>query len=155
MKIRCPHAQALIHTEQKRRPQTDNDFRVWKSHHVSGFWQAFSEMQAQVNVVVDQSNEKYLKVEIKRSYNDSLLVTTSYRVDQRAQVEVNFKIEMHESMPMPLRIGSELKVSDKLQDMKFFGKGPWENYIDRSFAADVNEYSGTVNDFVHNYVTPQ
>ncbi len=137
------------------RPQTDNDFRGWKSHNVSGFWKTFEKMQAQVSVTADQSNETCLKIEVKQNYNDSLRITTTYKVDQKAQIEVNIAVEMSENMPMPLRIGSQLKLSDKLQTMKFFGKGPWENYSDRSFAAETGVYKGTINDFIHHYVTPQ
>ncbi|MCU4174229.1 glycoside hydrolase family 2 TIM barrel-domain containing protein [Carboxylicivirga sp. N1Y90] len=137
------------------RPQTDNDFRGWKSHKASAFWQEFSDMFAEVDITVDDSKQEYWKIVVKQHYSDSLLIATTYKVDQKAQVDVTLSIEMNENLPMPLRIGSELKVNNTLQNMTFYGKGPWENYNDRSFAADIGLFEGEVNDFIHHYVTPQ
>jgi beta-galactosidase len=39
--------------------------------------------------------------------------------------------------------------------MAFYGKGPWENYVDRSQGAVVDVYEGTVSDFIWNYIYPQ
>jgi beta-galactosidase len=39
--------------------------------------------------------------------------------------------------------------------VKFFGKGPHENYCDRAAGANEGQYSGTVQDFQHEYLKPQ
>lgn len=39
--------------------------------------------------------------------------------------------------------------------MNFYGKGPFENYSDRNRAAEVDIYSGTVDNFYFNFVKPQ
>jgi len=45
-----------------------------------------------------------------------------------------------------------LDCSDKV---KFFGRGPHENYCDRKAAAKLGVYSGVIADFQHNYLVPQ
>ena len=39
--------------------------------------------------------------------------------------------------------------------MAYFGKGPQENYSDRSCGAFIGLYRGTPGDFMHDYITPQ
>lgn len=46
----------------------------------------------------------------------------------------------------------ELKTSDAV---KFFARGPHENYCDRKAAAKLGVYEGSIADFEHNYLVPQ
>ncbi|MCM1306767.1 MAG: DUF4981 domain-containing protein [Bacteroides sp.] len=48
------------------------------------------------------------------------------------------------------RVG--LATSDRV---KFFGRGPHENYCDRKTAAKLGVYEGAIADFEHNYLVPQ
>ncbi|TLX71937.1 DUF4981 domain-containing protein [Labilibacter sediminis] len=137
------------------RPQTDNDFRGWKSHKLSGYWKDIRSMVPKVKVSVDKSLDTHIQIVVSQRYNDSLAVNTTYKVDNLAAIHVNTHVKMQGQMQMPLRVGSELKVSTALQQLSFYGKGPWENYIDRACAAEVNVYQGEVNDFIHHYITPQ
>lgn len=137
------------------RPQTDNDFRGWKSHQQSGFWKNIKSIQPDVKVSADASDPTSIRVQVEHIYSDSLAVHTTYNVDARATVQIQQQVMMNAQMPMPLRIGSELAVNKSLQNMKFYGKGPWENYNDRAFAAEIGVHKGMVADFVHHYVTPQ
>ncbi|MBR8534583.1 DUF4981 domain-containing protein [Carboxylicivirga sediminis] len=137
------------------RPQTDNDFRGWKSHKQSGFWKDIKKVEPEVKVSVEQRTASCYRVYVEQVYSDSLIVTTKYDVDNQANVLVEMAVEMNGQLPMPLRIGSELNVSQSLQSMKFYGKGPWENYNDRAFSAELDVHQGTVKDFIHHYVTPQ
>jgi len=137
------------------RPQTDNDFRGWKSHKASGFWKSLKSSKPDVNVIVDKSSDEYVQVVVTQKYSDSLIVNISYKVGNDATIQVKNYVEMKGDMPIPLRIGTELQVNSKLQQMQFYGKGPWENYIDRACAAEIGIYKGKVDDFVHHYITPQ
>jgi len=137
------------------RPQTDNDFRGWKSHIESGFWKELERLNPTINIEVNQSSEHFVQVIVKQHYGDSLLVNTTYQVDRLATIGVQNQIVMAYGLPMPLRIGTELQLNNALLHMQFYGKGPWENYIDRAFAADVGVYKGEVKDFINHYVMPQ
>jgi beta-galactosidase len=46
-------------------------------------------------------------------------------------------------------------INKDFQQMALYGKGPFENYIDRNNGAEVNVYEGEINDFIHHYVMPQ
>jgi beta-galactosidase len=48
-----------------------------------------------------------------------------------------------------------MRISQDLDNMTYFGRGPWENYIDRNTSALVSRYSGKVSDQYILYVRPQ
>lgn len=55
----------------------------------------------------------------------------------------------------PLRIGMTTAFAGDMETMAFYGKGRFENYSDKCLAADVNVFSGKVEDFCFNYARPQ
>lgn len=52
------------------------------------------------------------------------------------------------------RYGFTMKLAAS-QDVVFYGRGPQENYCDRKTAAKLGTYTGSVDDFQHDYLVPQ
>jgi beta-galactosidase len=52
------------------------------------------------------------------------------------------------------RVGVELCLPDKFENLTWFGRGPHENYVDRKIGAAVSCYQSTVNDQFTPYVYP-
>ena len=46
-------------------------------------------------------------------------------------------------------------VPSNLENAMYYGKGPWENYIDRSRSAEIGDYAIATKDLFHNYAMPQ
>ncbi len=53
------------------------------------------------------------------------------------------------------RFGMQFQVPGKYDRMKWFGRGPHENYVDRYRSAAIGLYSGKVAGLLHHYVVPQ
>jgi beta-galactosidase len=53
------------------------------------------------------------------------------------------------------RLGVTLTLPDDFEGLEWFGRGPWENYVDRHRAATVGRWSGTVTGQYVSYVLPQ
>jgi beta-galactosidase len=53
------------------------------------------------------------------------------------------------------RVGMQMKIPEKYENVDYFGRGPQENYIDRCTSADVGMYTSMVSDFGEAYVFPQ
>ena len=53
------------------------------------------------------------------------------------------------------RLGLSLRLDPALERMRYYGRGPWENYIDRCSASFLGIYSGTVEEQFVDYVRPQ
>ena len=68
---------------------------------------------------------------------------------------VSYDLQIAGQLPEPLRAGLRTRVPNTLGRMAYFGKGPQENYSDRSCGALLGLYRGTPGDFMHDYITPQ
>jgi beta-galactosidase len=58
-------------------------------------------------------------------------------------------------LPELPRFGMNLRIPEEYSHVKWFGKGPFENYWDRSTAAMVGEYEAAVEELYFPYVRPQ
>ena len=53
------------------------------------------------------------------------------------------------------RVGTFMRLDGALENMRYYGRGPWENYIDRNTGCDVGIYRSTVTDQYVDYIRPQ
>ena len=60
--------------------------------------------------------------------------------------------KMPEALP---RLGLSLKLLPALEQMRWYGRGPWENYIDRATGSFVGLWESTVGEQFVDYVRPQ
>ncbi len=88
----------------------------------------------------------------ERVHLGSYKQTINVDVDGTLHVEVLF--ELDESLNDLPRVGLELEIPSKLNEMMFFADGPHENYSDRSYSAHAGVYEGSVSDS-STYVVPQ
>ena len=54
-----------------------------------------------------------------------------------------------------VRYGITFMLKEGIDNVKYYGKGPHENYRDRATSALLGVYSGKVEDFIHDYLSPQ
>ena len=54
-----------------------------------------------------------------------------------------------------MRLGNDLQVNKKFNQIQWYGRGPWENYQDRIAAADVGVYSQPLSKQYFPYARPQ
>ena len=53
------------------------------------------------------------------------------------------------------RLGTEWKIDGSLKNVEWYGRGPFENYIDRKTGSFIGTYSSTVEGMYEPYVRPQ
>lgn len=54
------------------------------------------------------------------------------------------------------RIGLDMRLPAGFEDVEYYGRGPWENYIDRQTGSFMGRYTSTVDDFFEEaYIHPQ
>ena len=63
----------------------------------------------------------------------------------------------HEGSPSMdmIRFGTTLTMERQYENVKWYGRGPHENYIDRRVGARIGTYKMTVTDMEHHYMRPQ
>ena len=63
--------------------------------------------------------------------------------------------KLSEKIPEIPRMGMQMQLPVEYTNLKWFGRGPQENYVDRKTAADVGLYESTVPDQYTPYIRPQ
>lgn len=82
----------------------------------------------------------------------------SYTINNEGQVLVNEKMvpssEVKEEEGM-FRFGMQMQMPGQYDHIRYYGRGPHENYIDRKTSADLGLYSQTVAQQYYPYIRPQ
>ncbi len=82
--------------------------------------------------------------------------TIEYLIDSDACVTVTPSMDIagHDLPEFP-RFGMRTELPLNLDNITYYGRGPWENYNDRSWSADLGIYRSTVDDLNFEYIRPQ
>ncbi|MEG1297233.1 MAG: glycoside hydrolase family 2 TIM barrel-domain containing protein [Niameybacter sp.] len=72
------------------------------------------------------------------------------------QVEVTSTLKPgSDTLPMIPEVGNMMTLPKEFNQVKWYGRGPEENYIDRKTGYDIGIYKSTVEDFFVDYIKPQ
>ncbi|MFS1422838.1 glycoside hydrolase family 2 TIM barrel-domain containing protein [Shewanella sp. 10N.286.48.B5] len=136
------------------RAETDNDRIGWQTAKNLAIWKTAASKLQLVDFDVDASDKKLI-ITTKYQLDSYVSLELEYHIIGNGDIQVTMKLDADESLPTLPRIGMSSVVSKSLENMAYFGRGPFENYQDRNQAADINLYQGKVNDFTYTYVRPQ
>ncbi|MBO7683727.1 MAG: DUF4981 domain-containing protein [Kiritimatiellae bacterium] len=80
----------------------------------------------------------------------------TYRFASDGSIEMDNTVTPYGVMPKALpRLGLTMRLAEGLERVKYYGRGPWENYIDRCTGSIVGLYETTVEDMYVAYTRPQ
>ena len=142
------------------RAPIDNDFGN-NLYNRSRVWRKAGENREVANVSVKKLNINTVEVvfdfdlvnEAKEKIASYKSIYTVYGTGDIV-VENNFKMTADE-LPEIVRMGMNLVMPRKFDQMSWFGRGPQESYWDRKTGAFVGLYSGSVADQYWAYLRPQ
>ncbi len=79
-----------------------------------------------------------------------------YTITSDGTIEINcdFKIGSLELPELP-RLGLYFKTPRTFDHVQWYGRGPFENYVDRKSAAHIGIYKKKITDMAHEYISPQ
>jgi len=143
------------------RAPTDNDFGAWKQNS-SEDMKYFDFRDAATNYelkAVTSSKEKaYFSITYKY-YHPSLeaenTITYLVNADGSLTVDASLSPEEPNNLEFMPRYGMRFAIDGSYNQVNYYGKGPFENYVDRNTAALVGQYSQKVADFDVPYIRPQ
>ena len=75
-------------------------------------------------------------------------------LDGSVDVKIDF-IPRRNDLPEMMRLGVRLTTADGFENLKYYARGPEENYIDRCAGTPLGYYESTVTAQYHPYVRPQ
>ncbi|MDD5150837.1 MAG: glycoside hydrolase family 2 TIM barrel-domain containing protein [Flavobacterium sp.] len=84
-------------------------------------------------------------------------LTLEYEINSNGELSVQQKlnIDKMKDVPMLPRFGMEMVLPKDFNSLQYYGKGPYENYIDRNYSAAVGVYNQTVSEQYYPYIRPQ
>ncbi|UTF60636.1 glycoside hydrolase family 2 TIM barrel-domain containing protein [Gilvimarinus sp. DA14] len=81
--------------------------------------------------------------------------SVTYRVGADGAVAVDYQAELSPDLPEMPRFGLKMQMPDGFDQVAWYGRGPWANYQDRKYGADLGIYHAEVIDLYTHYIRPQ
>ncbi len=90
------------------------------------------------------------------SYRTAFSNAFTYKIQANGEMEINHTVIPHGTMPAWLpKIGLEWILDQSFENIKWSGRGPFENYPDRKSGAKSGIYKSKLSDFNEPYLKPQ
>ncbi len=126
---------------------------IWKKYGLDDLQVTKSETElnydgASVKVVTNQQLE---------GHKSKISTTITHDIKANGEVYINLKVKVNrprKDINMP-RVGMVMELPKDFNNVKWFGRGPHENYRDRAYAAHWGLYEKSVSDMVTPYIKPQ
>ncbi len=74
--------------------------------------------------------------------------------NSKVKIDCDFMVG-NRSLPELPRLGLYFKIPDSFDHLQWLGRGPFENYVDRKYAAHIGIYEKKIVDMGHEYISPQ
>ncbi|MFY0715315.1 DUF4981 domain-containing protein [Seonamhaeicola sp. NFXS20] len=105
-------------------------------------------------------SKKTNKVIVTAAYKLSQVpakLNLDYEINSNGELLINASLEIDENRDTPMlpRLGMELILPKTFKHISYYGKGPFENYIDRNYSSKVGIYNQTVSQQFYPYIRPQ
>ena len=106
-------------------------------------------------IVVDGSTVR-TKVSVDGAKSAGFMHECEWSFASDGSVTLKNKVTPFGRMPAALpRLGLSMRLAPSYENMTWYGRGPWENYVDRKTASFVGLWHCTVSDQYVDYVRPQ
>jgi beta-galactosidase len=136
------------------RPVTDNDHRGWKAEKKLKPW--FINQPKLKNIGIDRSAKGLVKINSTYTLiNDSAIVNVTYTINSQGAIKVDYKLVADKSLPDLPKVGMQMGILNADTNITYYGRGPYENYIDRLTGSEAGIYTQAISQFMEPYVVPQ
>ncbi len=136
---------------------TDND--LWMGYgdrHSSVMASGLTQLRYHPEPLVVKGDTVTAVVDVTGAKGCGFKHTCVYTFEADGSVKLENKVEPYGVMPAALpRLGLTMRLPKQLEEMRYYGRGPEENYIDRCTGSFVGIYDSTVTKQFVNYIRPQ
>jgi beta-galactosidase len=153
------------------RAPTDNDMYIKNEWRRAGYDRAYSRTY-EVEVM---HNYERCKLDDEQKYNEKSIykkiickmgivadsiqrimnIETEWIVDNHGKISAKMLINKNEQFPELPRFGLRLFLDKNIENVMYYGLGPYENYSDKCRASMHGLYSSKVEDMHEDYIRPQ
>jgi beta-galactosidase len=142
------------------RAPTDNDLGN-QLHKRSRIWRKAGERRKTTNVKIIQKTKNISEIIfdfdlLSESEEKIANYQSKYTIYGTGDIVINNHFKMtKKNLPEIVRMGMNLVMPRKFDQMKWLGRGPHESYQDRKTSTFTGLYEGSVNDQYYPYIRPQ
>ena len=138
------------------RAPIDNDFGS-RMPNTLGVWRNAHYNHKTENVAIIHESADSLVLEVNQLLTDiGAKYQLRYTILGDASVIISSSIDLsNTSLPEMPRFGMRIELAKEYADLKYYGRGPYENYSDRHTASYVGIYGSTVPEQYTHYIRPQ
>ena len=133
----------------------------WKPENDNQNAAHFAERTAVWKDAADKRTIKSIRVEGRQVIAEmslpigaDLIVTYDLKSDGRIMVDMDYQPTATDIPLMP-KFGMRMRLPADYAQIKYYGRGPWENYPDRKRSAFLGEYEMPLSDYETEYIHPQ
>ncbi|HAZ03901.1 MAG TPA: beta-galactosidase [Marinilabiliales bacterium] len=138
------------------RAPIDNDFGNNMPSRLN-IWRAADNNMVLKGITVDEQNDTGVVVVASyRFLNLDVFYSIKYTILNDASVIIasSFDLGTTELPELP-RFGMKMQLPLELENVSYYGRGPWENYSDRNTSSFIGNYTSKVSDLNFDYSRPQ
>ena len=141
-------------TPNFKRPMTDNDRRGWKPNKKLKEWYDYELKPGGTTISNSSEGEPVIKT-LYTLINDSASVSIDYTFRKNGMIAIDYDLNVKPGLPNIPKIGLQMGIDSSYKEIEYFGRGPYENYIDRRYGSDAGIYKKDIYHFMEPYVVPQ
>lgn len=138
------------------RAPTDNDKEVaekWRSAHFDRTkLKVYKTETAADGGIVTVKTYAALTADGKQKLMD---IITSWKIDGKGNIIVECEVHKNPTVPVLPRMGIRIFADKAFEKAEYFGKGPYEAYIDKQQATYYGKFETTVTELFEDYLKPQ
>jgi len=138
------------------RAPTDNDFGN-KMQERCAIWKTVMDdaILEEINTKTVSASEIEISTQLKLPTVEGL-IDMVYTIYGNGHIRVNYKFEASKAdLPEIPRIGLVFRMPKAIDNLNYYGRGPWENYSDRNTASFIGVYQSKVANQYVPYGRPQ
>ncbi|TDW47871.1 beta-galactosidase [Flavobacterium sp. 270] len=100
------------------------------------------------------------KILVKATYDlpqVSSKLELNYEINSNGELSVKEQLNIDKTKEVVIlpRFGMEIIIPKDFSNVSYYGRGPYENYIDRKYSSEVGLYNQTVSEQYYPYIRPQ
>ena len=132
------------------KPENDNQHAAHFAERVA----VWREAVEKCTVKSIRAEGRSLITEMALPVGADLTLTYEFKADGRIKVDMDYRPTASDIVTMP-KFGMRLRLPADYTHIRYYGRGPWENYPDRKGSAFLGVYEMPLSDYETEYVHPQ
>ena len=132
------------------KPENDNQHAAHFAERVA-VWKDAAEKRILKNIRAEGSR---LIAEMTLPVGADLTLTYDFNADGWIKVDMDYRPTATDIVTMP-KFGMRMRLPADYTQIRYYGRGPWENYPDRKGSAFLGVYEMPLSDYETEYIHPQ